>query len=282
MRDAMTVQDRLEERALEQHIRQRTVRLLDLTDKRCGGSGVTIRLGNRCFVATAAHVIPSNHDIQILVGDGHEDNVGQFAARHIDEEHDVGLLELDGAAARRINREFTEPGAFLRQVDQAHAYAATVVGYPGQLAETESRIAGDTLFRTHSFRTLTLVTTLIPLADWPTSNLFQRRQPDAAFDHFVSFDSTLSILQRNLTDLDGGESPSAIDEVHLAGMSGGGIWLEHRVEGKLWTASPILAGLITGATRNWARGTQMNCWLRLVVRHYPEFREIERQLDLAS
>jgi hypothetical protein len=208
---------RIEERAMEQHVRRRTFRLLDLTDKSCGGSGVAIKLGKRFFVATAAHVIPSDHNIRILVGEGHDEDIGTFAARYVSEEDDVGLLEIEEQFASAINREFTEAPQLMTRVDQTSHWAATLVGYPGQLVETQSTTSNNTIHSIHSFRTLTLITQLIPSRDWPDSGDFQRRSPQLDSDVFVRFDHKAALLERNLADIHDDDTPSRIDVVAVSG-----------------------------------------------------------------
>ncbi len=274
-------EDRYEERALHQHIRNRTVRLLDLTDKTCGGSAVTVKIEKRFFLATAAHVIPSGHEIQVLIGESNDENVGRFAARHLDEEDDVGLLEIEETVATTIPREFTEYAQLAARLDQRSAWSATLIGYPGQLVETQSAREGKICRRTNTFRTLALASRIIPNTKWPNSGGFQRRSPRADCDLFVEFDPSTHVLEQNLREMDQDELPTDIHDVCLAGMSGSGIWLEHYSDSTIWRPDPILVGILTGVKRKerWARGTLISQWVRLVARHYPEFRSVEQQLD---
>ncbi len=62
--------ERQEELGLDAFIRDRTVCLVDMTDKTNGGSAVKIAIGDRKFLATASHVLRAGHDIRALVRDG--------------------------------------------------------------------------------------------------------------------------------------------------------------------------------------------------------------------
>ena len=274
----------VEERALHQHIRRRTVRLLDFTDKSAGGSAVTVKLRNRYFLATAAHVIPNGHEIRILVGEGHDENISSFLARHVDENDDVGLLELDESTAGKINRDFTAAEQLLLQLDQSSGWCATLIGYPSQSVVTEQNKVGSILHRTHSFATLTIVTELIPRKEWPRKASFERRPPLSRSDLFVKVDPNTVVYQQDLTDLDPADSPSNVTEVQLAGMSGCGIWLDRVLDDEIWRPEPILAGIDTGALpkQGWARGTQISRWLKLVIKHYKDLKEIGEQLKRNS
>jgi len=274
------VESSIEEHALHQHIRRRTVRLIDLTDQSAGGSAVTVKLGNRYFLATAAHVIPPNHEIEVLVGAGEVKNVGRFSARHINEEDDVGLLELDESAAEEINRDFTEAKQLLPRIDQSNRWCATLVGYPSQTIDTVERPAGNTLFRTHSFSPLTLITSIVPPNEWPQRLSFLRREPRYDCDFFVTFDPQTTVYRQDLTNIDCADSPAPVDSVQLEGMSGCGIWLDRTLDDQVWRPEPILAGIDTGvlAKSGCARGTQIGRWLALVVENYSEFDTIRRRL----
>ncbi len=274
------VESRMEEKALHQHIRRRTVRLLDLTDKSAGGSAVTVQLGERFFLATAAHVIPPNHEIRVLVGEADEENIGQFKARHVNEEDDVGLLELDESTAGAIDSEFTGYEQLPIHFDQSSRWCATLIGYPGMSVVSEDERDGDILRRTHSFATFSLVTNIIPFGEWPKRASFQRRPPSEESDIFVEFKPETTVYHQDWTDLDRPDTPAPEDEVRLEGMSGCGIWLDRARDDGVWRSEPSLAGIDTGVcpSQGWARGTQIAHWLALVCEHYKEFSWIRSQL----
>lgn len=147
----------IEEHALHAHIRKRTVRLLDFTHKSQGGSGVTIQLENRFFVATAAHVIPEGHDIRVL------DKANQFRTFEnwqLDKQNDVGLLEVSAEVANAMDREFAT--RLMLRWKQTEAWETTRIAYPGQSIETQESVRGRTRHLRHSFHTLTLISNLIP------------------------------------------------------------------------------------------------------------------------
>jgi hypothetical protein len=265
----------VEERALHAHIRRRTVRLLDFTDKSEGGSGVTVRLGHRFFVATAAHVIPEDHDIRILDG---SDQIDTFENWQLDKENDVGFLELSSDTADFIDREFSTN--IMLRVEQTEDWATTLIGYPGQNIETQESVRGQVLYRRHNFHTLTLVSELIPTSDWPKAGEFRRRAPEDDTDVFVRFDVHGHLIEEDLTDLDQPGVPKQAGDVLLAGMSGCGIWLDQYYDNGIWRAEPALFAIQTGAnaSQQWARGTQLKNWLQLVVQGYSDLTRIADQL----
>lgn len=266
----------IEERALHAHIRKRTVRLLDFTDKSEGGSGVTVQLEHRFFVATAAHVIPRDHEICILDG---TDQIATFENWELDKENGVGFLELSSDTANAIDREFST--RILLHLEQMEHWATTLIGYPGQNIETQELVRDQTLYRKHSFHTLTLVSELIPTSDWPKSGDFRRRPPQGAADVFVRFDPHGQLFEQDFTDLDQSESPKQSGDVLLAGMSGCGIWLDqYHDDAGIWRPEPALFAIQTGANarQQWARGTQVRLWLQLIVQPYQDLTRIADQL----
>jgi hypothetical protein len=265
----------IEERALHAHIRKRTVRLLDFTDKSKGGSGVTVQLEHRFFVATAAHVIPKDHEIRILDG---ANQINTFENWQLDKENDVGFLELSSDTASVIDREFST--RIMLRLEQTEDWATTLIGYPRQSIETQESVRDQTLYRKYNFHTLTLVSELIPTSDWPKSGDFRRRPPQDAADVFVRFDSHGQLFEQDLTDLDQSELPKQPGDVLLAGMSGCGIWLDRYHDNGIWRPEPALFAIQTGANarHQWARGTQVKHWLQLVVQDYPDLTRIADQL----
>ncbi len=265
----------IEERALHAHIRRRTVRLLDFTDKSEGGSGVTVQLEHRFFVATAAHVNPRDHKIRILDG---TNQIDTFENWQLDKENDVGFLELSSDTANVIDREFST--RIMLQLEQTENRPATLIGYPGQSIETQESVREQILYRKYNFHTRTLVSELIPTPDWPKSGDFRRRPPQEAADVFVRFDSHGQLLEQDLADLDQPEFPKQSGEVLLAGMSGCGIWLDQYHANGIWRPEPALFAIQTGAnaSQEWARGTQIKHWLQLIIQGYPDLTRIADQL----
>jgi len=201
-------QSLFEERALHSHIRQRTVRLLDMTDKSCGGSAITIQLGKRFFLATAAHVVPESHEIHALVGENHEANVCSFEARRVHIDDDVALLELSESNACLLKKEFVSADQILLKFDQSKPWVATLIGYPGQPIETSSTRSKGVETRKYSFQTLAFVTQVIPFEEWPSDVRFTRRPPQLDTDVFVEFDENSQRMEQDLATLDHAESPS--------------------------------------------------------------------------
>jgi hypothetical protein len=276
--------DYVEERALHQYIRRRTVRLVDLTDGSQGGTAVTIKLRERYFLATAAHVIPEDHRILIVANDVSKQDTIEFKARHVDDDDDLGLLELGESEARLINRDFTDASTLLASVQQTAAWRATLVGYPGQLINSTEETGSLVPRRVHNFPTLVLSTEIIPLSEWPDAGPFNRHSPLSESDLFVRCDSNTQVFEQNLKRLSSTETLTPIDELKLNGMSGCGIWFDKSAHGQIWRPEPLLAGIQTGANlkRGWARGTQIRRWLQLAAKHYPELESINDQITDAN
>ena len=149
---------------------------------------------------------------------------------------------------------------------------ATLCGYPGQLIETTEKICGEMLYRDHNFRFLTLVTNTIPRAKWPSKNL--KRPLKEACDLLVRFETDGELFHENMKDLDATpEKSRGATDVKLHGMSGCGMWMDYANENGTWEPKPRLIGIQTSAlhaSHGWARGTQIEHWLQLVEKHYPD------------
>ena len=258
----------MEEQAMHRHIQRRTVRLCDFTDPSKGGTAVLVKLGDRHFLATAAHVIPDGHDIRILRDTNKGGPFEDFLQRYTDTDNDVGLLEVPVSVATMLDRDFVETDQIAIRIDNKSAIATTLCGYPGQLIETTSKIH----YKSHNFRFLTLVTKTIPQRNWPTEGVL--RDFKEGHDLLVRFKNDGELFHENMKDLGAepirSEGPTDID---LAGMSGCGMWFDYTPANEIWEPQPRLVGIQTSALHKsdgWARGTLIEHWLNLVAKNYPD------------
>lgn len=268
----------LERRALADRAFRVTHRVIDKTASSKGGSCVPIRIGTRIFLATAAHVIPENHNIIVVVKSAVRDHVDRFVARHVNSAADVGCLEVAPVDAESFGEFALTLEDLVPNVSTGREHSVLVVGYPGQhifplydgpITESSGlRIYGCGGF---TFRSYTLTKN-----DWPTQGL--QRRPTKS-DLFVAYDPEDYCLF--LHPGNAGTPGQRIDRgpPDMGGVSGGGIWLERNEVGEgVWSPKLRLHGIQTSWMRQgeWLRGSSIGAWLDLVATHYPELRsEIE-------
>jgi len=227
------------------------------------GSGTCIQIASRYFIATAAHVIkgleleqiflvpgtlaPRPKDWMPLLGRG---------GRGGELEHpiDVAWLEVAPAALPILQKKFLPldrlaPGIYHDQDD-----LVLFVGFP--VARVPQAQLKDRGLRVQPVSYLT--ETWSP-EKWPTE---LKANPDTGTDVFIDYNEH--------ADVDGHH----FKMVHPEGMSGGGIWLTKLLPPKgVW--APQRAQLIgiehaSDEGLSFARGTQMQHWLRMVREDLPE------------
>jgi len=260
----MTKQLDHEDWAIIDHTRERTVRILDFTNKSEGGTGVKIRLKERYFIATAAHVIPDSHDIRVLVRGSENRFVCQFIDWKTDKEVDIGLLELCPDDAESLGGEFVEDSGIVIDFPLDEKWSVLLCGYPGQLIGISEQRKENVRERSFDFRSMACFTGTIPRNEWPTESVSRPLAQDAEL--FVRFDSDVELEQ-----IDFREPTPRLKQAHLgtyepAGMSGGGIWGDSRPrEDKLWTPETPLLGIATSVHKKggWMRGTRIAHWVKL-------------------
>ena len=223
------------------------------------GSGVFVRIGERHFVATAAHNIAGIPDTRI--GLVHHEQAhsgyGGFVRRSPDVHEgysiDVGFLELGADLLDRCQKEFlpiTRIRPYCGHVDPEGAY---VLGYPAAASELEFPAT-------------------VGLGGVGSAML--TRKPDDFEDVDADADIILS-YSGDVYDPDTGVvgKPSPPE-----GLSGGGIWaIPGMVNSKVWSAEQLR---LIGIQNRWRRrseillGTQIQHWLALIRSHYPALEEI--------
>lgn len=268
--------------ALAEHARRHTYCLIVEGASTTVGTAVAIQLGQRYFLATAAHVIQgSDHMIKALVRNRTVPHVAHFDAMHCDQQSDMGLLEIsplhsshftfltrDRLCERMVNRDYPP---------------TMVVGFPVQFNHTlpPVGIGRDAVLQLIICNSLTYHTQILPSSDWPNEGLPDENgilQPlIEERDMLIDFEPGQEV--RPFTPQSAGRLNATVECPTLDphGMSGGGIWLAqvrmstHNVS---YPDAPLI-GLQVGwhQTKNWLHGIHIGAWLDLVREEYPDLKD---------
>jgi hypothetical protein len=274
-----------ETNAMVQSANRCTRRLVDLTDETAGGTCVAIRIADKCFLATAAHVAKPSHRFEVVARGGGLPIVG-FAAVQRDTESDVAALELKPADAALLKDAYVAGENIRVLSEDSIVGTAFLHGYPG-LAMFEigsERITCDATLKHLGCTAISYPTQVISESNWPGGAL--HRHPKAGRDLFFEYDPS-HVVDYALPDV-----PSSMVEriakrpLDLSGMSGGGMWLMSEKHDKVWTPIPFLLGIQVdcNAKQEWLRATRIESWLGLVEEHYqhlkPNIDRIRSQISL--
>jgi len=255
-------------------VRSRIVRLVDLTTRQMGGSAVKIRIADRYFLATAAHVIPSSHDIRALIPGTVNEFVAGFRRWECETSFDVGFLEISSMDAGSLGDTFV----FEDEISthrETETLPLVVAGYPGQLIHsTDERILANAVAKVHDFRSLVFFTEAIQFSQWP-NYLELPAQQEA--DVFAGFDPMPQLHKLKLDDISMPPENVSISSLHLGGMSGGGIWKHcpSRKDNAIWQPNLKLIALDVSFSPDgkWLRGSLISKWLDLLHERYRDLRE---------
>ena len=257
-----------------------TYRLVDKTDPSRGGTAVAIKIGARCFLATARHVIPNAHEVALVLRDSVVEELSGFAARHLHQKADVGLLELHDRDMSLLGDTFVTPDRFLLGVDQSQEGPVTVIGFPGDLIRDldTHQISEEEYVNVFVCSAFTFLTVALPLNEWPKSGT--ETEPIPGRDIFIDFhpESTMRLLH----PAGAGKDPPVVEQErpHPRGISGGGIWVMKKATAKeVWEPRALLCGIQFGYNPKdgWLRGMLLNVWLEIVRDNYPDLRsELQR------
>jgi len=266
--------DSIEYNAAIKKASQWTHRLIDTTDRSKGGTVISIRIGSRYFLATAAHVISSKHKFEIVLRNHDIEPIYEFIACHVNAEADVGLLEIDKKGSDLID-------SWVVLSDIYHGYnpdkciPVDVIGYPGEYITPvdKTQITENDFIQYNHCMSLCYASNTIPSEKWPKEGLCQKSQEEN--DIFVDYDpgGEMYISPPNETE------PSRSKMLKcpkLFGMSGGGIWVLESKTGEIWQPSTKLLGIQSSVheSKGWMRGTKINSWLKLVADSYPDLKNI--------
>lgn len=234
-------------------------------------SGVKIRIGNRHFIATAAHFLREAENIGITPQES-EFRLGASAVKKVaceedgSEGADVGLIEVSGEAAASIG-PFVEGSGIQANLKEDVPTDVLVCGTPSQ-----------TTFRLGENVTASLPTTFqsatIPFSHWP-ANL--ENAPVAGMDVFVEHPD----MTEKFVGIPGQpcarRSSGTTANVKPHGVSGGGIWhLAMQVSQHTGIRFPdirLLALQVSYCPNlGLLRGVRIAHWLNLAMRTYPDIK----------
>jgi len=219
-----------------------------------GGGGVCIRLCDRFFIATAAHVLHAVTFIDrlMIISSQTRTNRGPRVLRSAStgggralEEADFALLEVHSTAAERMCGEFLSLDRCLHGPPSRTDLAA-IVGPAGENRRFDDR--GVTLHLT------------------PWVSEFIDLPADAEAMHVAYADKGTFGTEINTLP-----APQ--------GMSGSGIWsITRPVAEPVWMPRPLLAGIFVEHVKTPAmhtlRALPIEGWLRFVAREYPDLRAV--------
>ena len=231
------------------------------------GSGTCIQVGDRYFVATAAHVIASSQkeEIWLIHQTAPTENqipilaCGTRGGTANEDDIDVGWIELEGNTAIGLNKTFIQLAQIQPNVAFVENDLVVINGYPGALVNKQLLKLRELSVQSIAYHTVTL-----PKSEWPNGK-------QEAFDIITNYPSDGNILT------DG--TPYSLPDA--PGISGGGIWSMNITTAGLW--SPMSAQLI-GVFRSWSdshrwgRGTQIQHWLKLISDSHPELEDVVNEL----
>lgn len=268
--------------ALAEHARRHTYCLVVEGVRTTIGTAVAIQLGQRFFLATAAHVIQgSDHTIKAIVRNRTVPHVANFDAIHCDQQSDVGLLEISPLHSNHF--AFLTRDRLCERMGTNDYPPTMVVGFPVQLRHTlpPESIGRGAVLQLILCNTLTYHTRILPSSYWPTEGLPDENSiPQPLIeerDMLIDFEPEQEV--RPFTPQSAGRVNAAVECPTLDphGMSGGGIWLAQVGMGSQNVSYPDapLIGLQVGwhQTRNWLHGIRIGAWLDLVREEYPDLKD---------
>ncbi len=251
--------------ALIRHFEQRAVAIVTWdTDSdappKALGSGTCISVGDRYFVATAAHVLEGCRNDQIFLMPGSKEPLPKQWIPIIgrgergggsNDPVDIAWLEVDPHAISALQKVFCPLSRLLSGVFHVPDDWIFFIGYP--IAQVPQELFKERKLRVQP---VGYYTETLPVKRWP-----QAKKGDPSIDIYIDYN------QHALLD----KMPFKM--IHPEGMSGGGIWLANLIPNKgMW--SPDQAQLLgiehaSDDGLSYARGTQIQHWLRMLKEDVP-------------
>jgi hypothetical protein len=236
-------------------------------------SGTLVSVGNRLFVATAAHTIPNQPAAEIWVLSSEPRSSAEpylpimNRGKAPGDDPDVGFLELDPLAALGYLKKEACPldWVAVQGVGRPNR-SALLIGNPGQYVKPREHVKPGTPGTKYpAIVPLMIAYYTVPLmeSEWPAAP-----NPDPSKDIFLDWPATEA---QQL------ESKQSIFLPNPEGMSGGGIWDQGFETDVLWTVqSARLFGIQSRwhATLRYTRAVQIVHWLRLIHDNYPDLRPL--------
>lgn len=265
--------------AISSQVRRFTYCVIDDTSETKVGTCVAVQLGNRFFLATAAHVIENVHDIKVIVRDQVVEYVSHFAAIHCDTRLDLGVLEISPSDSHRFE-DFLSQGRLCETIEDKQKLPTMVVGFCGQFCKPVEQIDIDTenTLRVVCCNTLDFHTFVLPRSKWPSEGLPDESGVDKQLvdgrDMLIDFEHKPEIMPFTKQSTGKKNPPVECQSLDPGGMSGGGIWLAQIREGeeKLHSPDARLIGLQLGwhRTSKLLHGIRIGAWLDFVRGQYPD------------
>lgn len=224
-------------------------------------TGTLVAIGERCFLATTAHSVPSPPHGKLAFAGREQIPFSEIpeilsSGKRDDEQCDVAYLELDPTYPVKRLDKHPIPLSRLHPIGLGNNNRWTfVAGYPSEVVKHDRDLR---IFRLHTWGNLTLQAN-----EW--SALPQgHREPSADHDVFIPYPQTEPFLSI------GSQKPDKLPKPY--GMSGGGYWQRTQESEKIWSAESY--GMIAIQSRWWGlgrylQGTQILHWLRLIWDEIP-------------
>lgn len=263
-----------EKEAIRQQLNQHNFPILDLHAQHTG-TCIPIRIGDRYFLATAAHVLSTNLKLDVIPRCDTKAPISKFKNKFADDEADVGLLELYQADATRCRDSFLHEDQILVGLGTRRLLPVAATGYPsdfikqvGQVEVVRGRYLDLLALSSLTYRGHTL-----QASKWPTG--YYERPPKRGRDIFVHLHPKEEVTLSHPKRAGIGSLKATMDMPSLRGISGGGIWLMTIKSDGVWRPHCSLIGIPVDAKQdeNWLRGTLIDRWLALIETNYPALRK---------
>ncbi len=261
----LTDEDRV---ALFHHPPGRTREIVDVETQK-HASAVKVCIGGRYFLATAGHFLRDarGHELEVV----RRVDESPFPANYVnvcwheDDSIDVGLVELCPGDAAAIE-PFVDDRGILANWDQNREQNVLVVGFS---QDTHVKVAPSVVVGAM----VTFVNTTVMRSDWPAGHF--EHEPTDGVDLFVGYDDETNqqMMGSGMEPIRAATGPQQTP--NPMGMSGGGIWLpnyhRHPSSGLLQPNAQLLGLQVSFLPdRKLLRGVQIDCWLSLAEREYPD------------
>ena len=249
-------------RAMTQYLEDRVVAIvLDSQQSPRIGTGTCIQVGERFFVATAAHVLTGHGagEIRLVTQRDEHDGLVEIVGmgRRGGGEYDkvdIAWIELDPRSAARLPKKFIQVHSLRPYCRHLDSDLVFLLGFPSARVVSERMPDGRQWL---DFQPVGRTT------------LEFEEQPVIGRDEYDFF---LRYPDRGVSDMDG--KPVAASDPH--GVSGATVWAVEINEHRIWL--PERARVI-GIQHSWSRGkwlraTQVQHWLRLLSEDVPQLRPL--------
>ena len=268
--------------AIAEQDRRHTYCLIDQTSNTKIGTCIAIKLGERYFLASAAHVIQNADNLQVLIRDQVTLSISDSIARHYDTGLDLGLIEIPPSDSHCF--EFLSQNVLGTTISDEQEIPVMVMGFPSQFCQPLKEIDLTTELTTRIIGcgTLTFNTVLLHKSEWPKEGL-----PDENGNYRPLIESRDILIDyhpksevKPFTPKTAGTNNPSVECLSLDphGISGGGIWFSQMAQKPTGVQFPDarLIGLQLGWHRekNLLRGIRIEAWLDFVRENYPDLKNV--------